>query len=73
MILIYIIQNDVCLIDSVARGSRNALDLMIRRLRIPSRGYPEKLPKPNRLDFTGFGADSQTEPVYVKYADACMF
>ncbi len=32
-------------------------------------GYPEKLPKPNRLDFTGFGADSQIEPAHTKYLD----
>ena len=37
------------------------------------RGYPQKLPKPNRLDFTGFGADSQIETTYVKYLEVGSF
>ena len=43
------------------------------KLNLLVRGYPEMLPKPNRLHSTGFGADSQIEPVYVKFLDVGLF
>ncbi len=56
-------------------GGPNQNSVLESRVHQPGsvRGYPEKLPKPNRLDFTGFGADSQIEPSYVKYLDIGLF